>query len=280
MPLYPIITPVDEVWIGAYGADKGACAAQGSVESVTLKPSNTANYATAAKYRGAKTAGYATAPVVTVEVVGDNYTLANMAMALGAAVSGTDLIIGASMFGAMGEKVIYVDGVFAGGVKKTLKINKAVLPVDAELKLMAGEQNKYTLSFEALYDDTAAAGAEYAGTSDLATDTTPPTFVSSDPAAAATGVAKAAGGTFDVVFSEAMNTGDFNAANVVMFKQSDGAPVTLTSIGAQDAAGTTLRLVYPLLSGTTVYTVIVSDVRDLAGNKLAAAKIISFTTGS
>jgi hypothetical protein len=274
------IAPVDEVWVGAYGAAKGACAATGSVESVELTAKNKANFGTAAKYKGAKVAGYATDPEVGLSIVGDHMSLANIVLEFGATVSGTDILLGSGLVGPMVERTIYVDGLFAGGVKKTGHAYKAVLPINAKLKPVAGAQDKWQLDFELLWDDTQASGSEYFSTADLATDTTPPTITATSPADAATGVAKAAGGVIDVTFSEAMNTGDFSAANVVMFRQSTGAPVTLTSIAAQDTGGTIMRLAYPLLTASVVYTVVVADCRDLAGNKLAAPKVFSFTTGA
>lgn len=279
MPVYPSISPVDDIYVGAYGALKAACAAIGGAEKVTIKPKHSVNYTTAAKARGAKTGGRATNPEVVIEVTGiDNIAAANLALALGATQNGAELRWGKSMTGPLTEHVLYIEGQFLDGVSHGLKVYKAVLPVDGSL-VLGDEAQKVDMTFEALADLTQADEEWFMTTYPLAADTTPPTVASVSPADAATGVAKAASTVLDWVFSEAILASDVNAQH--FFVSDDANNVVAGTVAVITTDGKTVRFTPSgAYSPTTQYHRNVVGVHDLAGNVIAAPHVSTFTTGA
>ncbi len=99
-------------------------------------------------------------------------------------------------------------------------------------------------------------------------DTTPPTLAS------ASGTAS----QVSVTFSEAVGDGAGTASNYTVYPTaSPSTPVTVT---AASASGSTVTLTLAsALTASTSYTVRVSNVKDLAGNTIAANSTVSFTSG-
>jgi len=109
----------------------------------------------------------------------------------------------------------------------------------------------------------------------VATDTTSPTVVTTNPADGATDVA--VNTMLSVTFSEAMNAATLTAGTT--FTLSDGASAVDGSVSY--GAGTNTATFTPLsdLEPGTVYTAtITTGVQDLSGNSLAADMVWTFTT--
>jgi len=107
----------------------------------------------------------------------------------------------------------------------------------------------------------------------IGADTTPPTVVTV-PDDAASAVAVSANLT--ATFSEAVRQGDINSNNFVLVKASDGTIVAGT---LAYTSGTYLVTFDPTtnLDASTAYIWMITNVRDLAGNKMAP-KIVNFAT--
>jgi phi13 family phage major tail protein len=107
-------------------------------------------------------------------------------------------------------------------------------------------------------------------------DTTPPTVSTTVPADAATGVAVTANMVWN--FSEAIQPADVQEDNFFVFKESDG--VVVAGALSLNGAGTevTFNPTASLSATTKYWAVATTSVRDLAGNALAAPKMVSFTT--
>ncbi len=108
-------------------------------------------------------------------------------------------------------------------------------------------------------------------------DDSPPTVISTSPAAGATGVSPTA--PITVTFSEAMDVSTITAANITLKVTSSGAavPGTVTYNAATRVATFTPNAP---LAQTTGYTLTVSSaVKDLAGNPAGVTRTYTFTTG-
>ncbi|MGZ6869489.1 MAG: DUF4082 domain-containing protein, partial [Frankiaceae bacterium] len=108
-------------------------------------------------------------------------------------------------------------------------------------------------------------------------DTTPPTVTSVSPAAGTTGVAT--GTTVKATFSEPVQAATITTST---FTLQDAAGATVPATVAYDSASQTATLTpSAALAASTLYTAQVSsDVKDIAGNPMAAPFRWSFTTGS
>ena len=109
----------------------------------------------------------------------------------------------------------------------------------------------------------------------LAVDTTAPTVTAISPADAATGVPVAT--TVSATFSEAMNAAATQSA-LTLVRASDGAPVSGTF--AWSGTRVTFDPASDLLPSTQYRATVGTAASDTAGNKLAAAKTWTFTTGA
>lgn len=114
-------------------------------------------------------------------------------------------------------------------------------------------------------------------TAEGATDTTPPTVVTTVPADAATGVVRTANLT--VEFSEAIqfDSGDFSLLQISSLTAQVVEPIVCTYDA--DTFTVTINPVGTLV-GTEDYTLIISGVRDKAGNMLATPAIVNFVTAA
>ena len=112
-------------------------------------------------------------------------------------------------------------------------------------------------------------------------DTSPPTVVSTNPPATATGVSTAADVT--ATFSEAMNASTLTTSTVTLVPQGSTTPVAATV--TYDSATDTVTLdPTASLAGNTTYTATITGgsggAKDLSGNALTSDMVWSFTTGS
>jgi N,N-dimethylformamidase beta subunit-like protein/uncharacterized protein DUF4082/galactose oxidase-like protein/Big-like domain-containing protein/Kelch motif protein len=128
-----------------------------------------------------------------------------------------------------------------------------------------------------------ALAATFTSSFTAATDTTPPTVVSVNPANGATGVADNA--TVTVTFNESMNPATISTSTIELRAGSSG-PVVAATVGYTSATrAATLSPASPLLAGTP-YTVTVRGgatdprVKDAFDNPLATTFTSSFTTGA
>ncbi len=114
-------------------------------------------------------------------------------------------------------------------------------------------------------------------TTGATTDSTAPTVVQTDPANAATGVPTNADLT--VQMSEPLDPTTVNSATVVV-KRTDNSsviPGTLTLYDANRRFRFQPTLPFAV---SKPFSITISGVRDTAGNQLAAAKVVTFTTGT
>ena len=108
-------------------------------------------------------------------------------------------------------------------------------------------------------------------------DTTAPTVSSTSPANAATGVT--ASTTVVWTFSEDLRVSSVSTSSVAVIKDSDGTAVAGTVALVNNGASTTVTFTpgANLASGQAYTAVLTTQVRDLAGNPLAATSHVHFT---
>jgi hypothetical protein len=138
-----------------------------------------------------------------------------------------------------------------------------------------------------LYTATVAAGAKAAAgtvtaadtswsfTTGAAADTTPPTVVATNPAAAATGVLLNT--RIAATFSEAMDPLSISSTTLIV---KQGAVRVPGSVAYGPGTAATFTAASPLPANTVVTATLGTGVKDLAGNALASAFTWSFTTGA
>jgi hypothetical protein len=116
-----------------------------------------------------------------------------------------------------------------------------------------------------------------AGTDPLNPDITPPTVVSTNPANNATAVPE--NGAVRVTFNEPLQAGSVNPANLQVMQSGTGTPAA-GSVVLMPNGVDLLFTPSVVLADFTLYNVVVSGVRDRAGNVLAAPFQFSYTTGN
>jgi hypothetical protein len=139
------------------------------------------------------------------------------------------------------------------------------------------------IQFVAMRDSSKPAGEDYFSLGDpsISADTTPPTVSSTLPVDDATGVAKASGITVDFVMSEDMDDGTIIKANTNLINLDTGVPMTDYTVSYVAASKTVRLTTSATLTGTNQYAAILgTGVKDVAGNALAAPKVVTFTTAS
>ena len=107
-------------------------------------------------------------------------------------------------------------------------------------------------------------------------DTTPPTVTSVVPASGATGVATTT--SVNAVFSEAVNATTVNTTTVQLL--GPGNSLVAATVTYASASQTATLQPSAALTASTVYSVVVNGVKDLAGNTMAASFNSSFTTAA
>lgn len=118
-----------------------------------------------------------------------------------------------------------------------------------------------------------AAEYEWLFSTGTATDTTPPTVISTDPANSATNVP--INQIVSATFSELMNTTTVNGMSFTLMAGAVSVAGTVACPGTTATFTPTSNL-----AGSTVYTAtITTAVTDVAGNALAAEAVWTFTTG-
>jgi hypothetical protein len=271
---------VDSVKMGLAGLAEGACDDYGSVRKVVVTPKREIKYGTSAKAGGAKVKGKKHSPSCTVEITGEERTLARLAVAWDAAVNGTGLDLGAGMIGAATERVLYLRGMNVDDVPGVLKIHKTVCEDGGDLTLsVEPEDGLWVLKLEALWDNTQTAGQEFGAWTPTEADTTAPTFASMSPTDGATGVARST--SVDVTISEALRVDEIDAAHCFLVREDTHAVVACAAPAFYDAECKVIRLTpSATLPASTLIGVYITGVYDVAGNRLVAPIHKTFTTGS
>lgn len=142
------------------------------------------------------------------------------------------------------------------------------IPTDSTIDVGGTDRN---ITFTDAERETAASIA-------AAVDTTAPTVSSTNPTDGATGQATSVAVVW--TFSEALDPNHVTPDNVFLMKQ-DGTAVTCdTPVLVNNGASTTITLTPSSpLTGTTDYVgVCTTNIRDSAGNKLAAKSVVNFQT--
>lgn len=138
------------------------------------------------------------------------------------------------------------------------------------------------VQFIAIRDESKTAGKDYfcIGDKSIAGDATAPTVLSSTPAAAATGVAKASGFNIDFVMSEALDPKMVVKANTVIVKTSDMSLFTDYTVSYLPETKTIRLTTTAALTASTEYAVVLcTGITDANKNPLAAPYTLQFTTG-
>lgn len=268
-----VIAPVKSVKIGAEGAAENACTDLGSVKEVVFSKESSVEYATSSKYHGAKMEGVEFDPEAKLTIEGEEITLANIALALGATVDGTELVSDGGG-GPITPKTVYIRGWVMNGAKKILHVRRLVVMPGSELKL-GRDQQTYKLECDCLVDQDSVDGYKLFKFADDDSDVVAPTVSSVDPADAATAVA--VGSNITVVFSEAMRSSDVNARTIIVHSDA-GAVVAGTITLSADGTQAVFNPTSNLSAATKYHVLVVAGIRDVAGNALAATSSTEFTT--
>lgn len=275
--------------LGAVGAIESACTdlgshnGQASIEEVDLAVSMEERKATDAGLNDAVVEvafGAADAKLTLTGV--QQITAANIAKALHAAETTNGLV-----FNGGGGEPEYFSGYFHGfkvdGEPKILHIVKGYITPSTSLKL-GKEQQKLDLPVTLVADPDSTFsldGTTYTMFAFLpdTVDTTAPTISSVVPADAATGVAKAATTVVAWTFSEAIRAADVHDRNFFIHDAAGAIKAGTLSLGTNGTV-VTFTPTTAWAATTEYHAVAQKGVRDLAGNKLAAASVTQFTTGS
>lgn len=276
MTLYAMIGPATDVVVSAYGGAEGAGTSMGSVEDVTITSSGKTTFATHGAYYGAKVSAHESEPEVKVTLVCDNITAANLVQSLGGTASSNDIKRGHGG-GAVTAKTVYIRGLSIGGDSKGLKVYKAVPVHDGEIA-MGYDSTKVKVTFEALYDETQTSGEEYYTTYATASDTTPPTISAVSPGNSSASVDASVSTLVIWTFSESVKADDVTSEHFYVHNAS-GA-VKSGSVAMYNASATQVAFTSASAwtASSTYSPCVIAGVRDLAGNKLAATSVTTFTT--
>jgi len=212
-------------------------------------------------------------------------SLANMALAFNlpsSAVVGTKLSLGAA--NAQGEiyKTVYMntDGPANGTRKYTF--HKCVIIGSGVHSVKKDDKTIYEVELRVLWDTTQAAGEEMGTIEDTATDATAPTIVLTTPADGGT-VTKETLGTVLWTFTE---TNQLDQRSIVYGQSvlilNTTVPATATLVAGTIAYDVTAKTITftPTAAWTasdTFQAIITTQVQDVNGNHLAAAKIEQFS---
>ena len=165
--------------------------------------------------------------------------------------------------------------VVGGGYKK-ITLYEAMTENDFSLAAAPKAEGVVTLEvhahWDAKNDDTDLYDIEDVGA--ISADTTGPTVTATDPDDAETDVE--ASTSLVATFSEDIRQGDIKADNFTLIKASDGTEVTGT-LTYSSATKTVTFKPQSNLTASTDYIWIITNVRDLAGNKMAK-KVVNFKT--
>lgn len=263
------------VYIGAYGATSTSSATDiGSIRKVTFSNSVESQKATSSKYNDAvvEVAYSGAAGELTIEF--EEITAANVAYALLATSSGTTIYSDADDSTPTYYKV-WVQHFPIGGVDKQLVCYRCCIRPGTEMTL-ANEQQVPTLTLDVMVDPDGATAQKFFAFETSATDTTAPTASATSPVDGCASIATGCAVVWS--FSEAIRaeyaTGDYffliasggTQASASVAISCGNCVVTLTPSAAMTACG-------------TEYQAIASkQIRDAAGNQMAAHSIINFKT--
>lgn len=149
-------------------------------------------------------------------------------------------------------------------------IPQAVPMGDPEVVYSGDQVQGWKIKLKALVDESAGADGRWMATfgdPSISADTTPPTVSTVVPADDATGVSTAT--TITWTFSEDMDQGSLNDANINVIKDIDGTPLTVAGAISFPATNQAVFTPTSALSATTKYSwVLSSGIKDKAGNAL------------
>lgn len=134
---------------------------------------------------------------------------------------------------------------------------------------------KYAVSANGTSGLVSAASADTPGASITLPDATPPTVASTSPAAGATGVDRAA--KISAIFSEPLDPATAIAANFLV-KVTGGADIAGTVTYTASTRTIEFTPAASLPGATAISATITTGIRDAAGNAMASAFVLAFTT--
>ncbi|MGH9421325.1 MAG: Ig-like domain-containing protein, partial [Thermoanaerobaculia bacterium] len=135
---------------------------------------------------------------------------------------------------------------------------------------------KYTVAANCTAGIISDQSAESAAATVTTLDITPPRVTSTSPANAQTAVSSFA--TVDATFSEAMDPATIGTSSFIVKVTSSGAVIPGTVTYAATTHIAEFKSTSPLPNPTSITATVTTDVKDMAGNKMAANFTWSFTT--
>lgn len=210
-------------------------------------------------------------------------TLANLALALGlpsGAVAGSVLSHGGDF--TLTDYTIYIDVNGPGDGTREIKIFYCNIIGDAKHAYKKGALTMIPITIECMEDITRTVGDRVLEITDSPISTTPPTVVMSTPAPGGT-VAKTTKGT--VVFT-ITDTLDIDDSSIVLGQSvliqnvtTIGTPVEVAGAIVVDKVAKTITFTPSSAwnASDSLLAIITTDLKDVAGNKLAAPYLAHFT---
>lgn len=274
---------VTEGRFGPVGALKADCDDFGSIRSVEITPSWDTLQATDAAYGDMPVAEQRENYKYTMTIECEDVVARNIALGMG----GEEQVDGSIHFNGTADPeyfTVYLEGfeyyqnpdptvVLQPAEWHVLKV--ALNPSEAMNLGKVDGGRTIMLSFNIYVVPDATTDYKIMALYPSSVDTTPPTVSSTTPADAATGVSVSGDVVFN--FSEAIKTEDVTGRNFFILNASTGAVVAAT-VTKTDADTVTINPDSNLSASTAYIAVATTNVRDVAGNHLAAQAVVNFTT--
>ncbi|MHB0874569.1 MAG: Ig-like domain-containing domain [Anaerolineae bacterium] len=273
-----VIEGAAEVLVGAYGAAQGACTSIGSTEGGVMLTVGTEMHDIEVDQSKVPIDSKLSKRTAKVTTQMAESTLANLALAMAlptTAVAGEVLSVGLQ---EPESKTIFIIGPGPDSKTRTIHIFKAKVTGSPEMAYKKEGKTVIPVEVTAVADLTQTDGQELLTITDAAEDTTAPTVSSTSPVDTGTDVLVTA--NVEWTMSEDLDESTVNTDNVYVIKATDGTVVA----GAVSFSAATDKVTFnptASLGASTAYiAVLTTAVKDLAGNKLAAASVVNFTTAA
>ena len=273
-----VIKGAAELKIGAYGSDEGNAVAVGATEGGVSRTVSLEYVDTEVDQSFSPIDSALSKRSIIYRTQLAQSSLANLALASGlptTAVSGSTLKVGKQ---TPPYVTVWLTGPAPDGAVRTIHGFKCRVTGDSEFAYTKADKSVIPIEITVFEDNTQATDEEFEVIVDAAADDTPPTVSVTSPLDAAEDVAVTANIIW--TFSEALQPGTVNADNVYLIKASDGTVVA----GALSYNASEFKITFDptaSLSAATAYIAVAgTGIKDLVGNKLAAASVINFTTAA
>lgn len=273
-----VIKGAAELKIGAYGSDEGDAVAVGATEGGVSRTVSLEYVDTEVDQAFSPIDSALSKRSIRYRTQLAQSSLANLALASGlptAAVSGSTLKVGKQ---APPYVTVWLIGPAPDGAVRTIHAFKCRVTGDSESSYMKADKTVIPIEITVFEDNTQAEDEEFEVITDAAADDTAPTVTVTSPLDAAENVVVTA--NISWTFSEALQPGTVNADNVYLIKASDGTVIAGALSYSVSEFKVTLDPTASLSAGTAYIAVAGTGIKDLAGNKLAAASVINFTTAA